>query len=122
MWSDAWPWWIVALGVVVDIMIRVIAIIVVPRNRRPTAATAWLLAIYFIPYIGVCLFLLIGNPRLPRARRKKQDLINATIAEVTKDLHLGGDHPDLPEGFASLVRMNQQSRRAAAVRAATART
>jgi cardiolipin synthase len=108
MWSDAWPWWIVAIGVVIDIVIRVIAIIVVPRNRRPTAATAWLLAIYFIPYIGVLLFLLIGNPRLPRARRKKQDLINETIAEVTKNLHLRDEHPDLPEGFASLVRMNQR--------------
>ncbi len=107
MWSDAWPWWIVAFGVVIDIVIRVIAIIVVPRNRRPTAATAWLLAIYFIPYIGVLLFLLIGNPRLPRARRKKQDLINETIAEVTKNLELGDAHPELPEGLASLVRMNQ---------------
>ncbi|MDQ4215166.1 cardiolipin synthase [Microbacterium capsulatum] len=107
MWPDWWPWWIVAFAVLVDITIRVIAIIVVPRNRRPTSATAWLLAIYFIPYIGVLLFLVIGNPRLPRARRRKQDLINATIAEVTKDLHLGGPRPDMPEWVASLVRMNQ---------------
>ena len=42
MTSDAWPWWLVAFGIAVDITIRVIAIIVVPRNRRPTAATAWL--------------------------------------------------------------------------------
>ncbi|WP_295012577.1 cardiolipin synthase [uncultured Microbacterium sp.] len=104
----AWPWWIIAIGVVIDLIIRVLAIIVVPRNRRPTAATAWLLAIYFIPYIGVLLFLLIGNPRLPRARRKKQDLINQTIAEITQDMHLGGARPDMPEWLASLVRMNQR--------------
>ena len=108
MTPDAWPWWIVAFGVAVDITIRVIAIIVVPRNRRPTAATAWLLAIYFIPYIGVLLFLLIGNPRLPRARRKKQDLINETIAEVTKDLHLGTPRPGTPEWLRSLIGMNQR--------------
>ncbi|MGN8027188.1 cardiolipin synthase [Microbacterium sp. 22242] len=104
---DSLAWWIAAVAVLVDLTIRIIAIIVVPRNRRPTAATAWLLAIYFIPYLGVLLFLLIGNPRLPRARRKKQDLINETIAEVIRDMHLGGPHPELPEGFASLVRMNQ---------------
>ena len=108
MTPDAWPWWIVAFGIAVDITIRVIAIIVVPRNRRPTAATAWLLAIYFIPYIGVLLFLLIGNPRLPRARRKKQDLINETIAEVSKDLHLGTPRPGTPEWLASLIGMNQR--------------
>ncbi|OZB85034.1 cardiolipin synthase [Microbacterium sp. 13-71-7] len=108
MWSQSWPWWVVAFAVLVDLTIRVIAIIVVPRNRRPTAATAWLLAIYFIPYVGVLLFLLIGNPRLPRARRKKQDLINETIAEVTKDLHLGVSDIQMPESLASLVRMNQR--------------
>ena len=71
-------WWLV-LVFVVDLVIRVAAIIIVPRNRRPTAAMAWLLAIYFIPIIGVFLFLLIGNPRLPRKRRRKsflQDLFD----------------------------------------------
>ena len=69
-------WWLV-LVFVFDLIVRVLAIIFVPRNRRPTAAMAWLLAIYFIPLIGVFLFLLIGNPRLPRKRRRKQERINA---------------------------------------------
>ena len=60
-----WTWWVV-LVMIVDITIRVLAVIVIPRNRRPTAAMAWLLAIYFIPIIGVLLFVMIGNPRLPR--------------------------------------------------------
>ena len=64
-------WWVI-LVFVTDIAIRIAAIIVVPRNRRPTAAMAWLLAIYFIPLIGVFLFLLIGNPRLPRKRRRSE--------------------------------------------------
>ncbi|MCE4027233.1 MULTISPECIES: cardiolipin synthase [unclassified Microbacterium] len=105
---SVWSLIIAVAAVLIDLTIRIIAIIVVPRNRRPTAATAWLLAIYFIPYIGVLLFLLIGNPRLPRARRKKQDLINETIAEVTKDLHLGSSGTEMPESLASLVRMNQR--------------
>ena len=46
--------------IVIDMIIRVIAIIVVPRNRRPTAGMAWLLAIFFIPILGVLIFLLIG--------------------------------------------------------------
>ena len=33
------------LALLVDFIIRVLAIIIVPRNRKPTSATAWLLAI-----------------------------------------------------------------------------
>ena len=62
---------IAALLVAVDLVVRIVAIIIVPRNRRPTAGMAWLLAIFFIPYIGILFFLLIGNPKLPKARRDK---------------------------------------------------
>lgn len=55
---------VVGLALFIDFVIRVIAIIVVPRNRKPTSATAWLLAIFFIPYLGVLFFLLIGSYKL----------------------------------------------------------
>ena len=103
-----WPWWVLAFLTIVDITIRIIAIIVVPRNRRPTAAMAWLLAIFFIPYIGVLLFLVIGNPRLPRARRRKQDQINAYINETSDQLHFGTLRPDAPKWFTPIVAMNQK--------------
>ena len=60
-WALVW----VILVFVTDVTVRILAVIFVPRNRRPTAAMAWLLAIYFIPIIGVLLYLLIGTPRLP---------------------------------------------------------
>ena len=50
--------------------VRVVAIVVVPVNRRPTSAMAWLMAIFLIPYLGVIAFLLIGNPKLPAHRRR----------------------------------------------------
>ncbi|GAA2905497.1 cardiolipin synthase [Microbacterium keratanolyticum] len=100
-------WWFIALTVIVDLTIRITAIIVVPRNRRPTAAMAWLLAIYFIPIIGVFLFLLIGNPRLPRPRRRKQAAINEYISETSASLQLGTLRPHAPDWFGALVHMNQ---------------
>ncbi|WP_300266829.1 cardiolipin synthase [Microbacterium sp.] len=103
-----WPWWVLAFLTLVDLTIRIIAIIVVPRNRRPTAAMAWLLAIFFIPYIGVLLFLIIGNPRLPRARRRKQDQINEYINETSDQLHFGTLRPDAPSWFPPIVAMNQK--------------
>ena len=56
---SGWTWGLIAI-IVIDMAIRIAAVIIIPRNRRPTAAMAWLLAIYFIPLIGVFLFLLIG--------------------------------------------------------------
>ena len=88
-------WWL-ALVFVVDLVVRVLAIIVVPRNRRPSSATAWLLAIYFIPLIGVFLFLLIGNPRLPRKRRRKQQRLNEYIHDTSSHLDFGTLRPHAP--------------------------
>ncbi|MEE2815701.1 MAG: PLDc N-terminal domain-containing protein, partial [Actinomycetota bacterium] len=104
---NTWPWWAVLGYVVIDLSVRVFAVIVVPRNRRPTAAMAWLLAIFFIPVLGILLFLLIGNPRLPRLRRRKQERINHYIAETASNLRLGSLRPDPPEWFPPLVSMSQ---------------
>lgn len=101
-WALIW----VIFVFVLDITVRVLAIIFVPRNRRPTAAMAWLLAIYFIPIVGVLLFLLIGNPRLPRKRRRKQEVINESIRQMSRGLDLGTLRPNPPDWFRSLVRLN----------------
>lgn len=108
MTAETWGWWIAAFLLVLDVIIRVTAIIVIPRNRRPTAAMAWLLAVFFIPFVGVFLFLVIGNPRLPRARRRKQDQINEYIAETSEHLHFGTLRPNAPAWFGPIVQMNQK--------------
>ena len=99
-------WWLAAVFVF-DLTIRGWAIVVIPRNRLPTSAMAWLLAIYFVPLVGLLLFLLIGNPRLPRVRRRKQRRINEYIRGATENLEFGSLRPDAPTWFTSLVRMNR---------------
>ena len=47
--------------------IRIGAIVVVPFKRRFTA-TAWLLLLFFLPIPGLILFILIGQPKFPKAR------------------------------------------------------
>ncbi|MBN9176660.1 MAG: cardiolipin synthase [Microbacterium sp.] len=102
-WALVW----VILVFVTDVTVRILAVIFVPRNRRPTAAMAWLLAIYFIPIVGVLLFLLIGNPRLPRKRRRKQEVINESIRTMSHGLDLGTLRPNAPEWFRATVRLNR---------------
>lgn len=43
-------------------------LVVVPFRRSAAAARSWLLLIFFVPIIGVLLFLLIGSPRFPAWR------------------------------------------------------
>ncbi|TFW00208.1 cardiolipin synthase [Leifsonia flava] len=97
---------VIALLLIIDWSIRIAAIIIIPRNRRPTAATAWLLAVFFIPYIGVLLFLLIGNPKLPRKRRAKQKEMDAFIRANTDVPEGRQANEQWPAWFGSIVELN----------------
>ncbi len=77
--------WVLVLA---DLAIRIAALIIIPRDRKPTAAMAWLLAIFLIPFVGILLFLLIGSPKLPKARRERQLEINRMIADRSDRLDL----------------------------------
>jgi len=105
--SGTLTWIIIVIGLVVDFGLRIVAIIVIPRNRRPTSATAWLLAVYFIPYIGWLFFLLIGSYKLPKQRRLRQQQINQFILESTEGIErVRRDHP-WPPWLEPVVRMNR---------------
>ncbi|BDZ63957.1 cardiolipin synthase [Agromyces mangrovi Wang et al. 2018] len=91
----------------VDLVVRIVAIIVVPRNRKPTAGMAWLLAIFFIPIIGVLFFLLIGNPKLPKHRREKQSEIDRFVRETTHGMERVTSTDGWPAWFEGIVRMNR---------------
>ncbi|KRE23514.1 cardiolipin synthase [Agromyces sp. Soil535] len=93
--------------VILDFVIRIAALFIVPRDRKPTAAMAWLLAIFLIPFVGIILFLLIGNSKLPKKRRERQEELNRIIAERAEGVDLVGDRSAWPVWFAGLVRQNQ---------------
>lgn len=69
-------------GLIIEWVIRLLALYIVPRNRKPSSATAWLLAIFFIPEIGIVLFLIIGNPKLPKSRRQAQQTLDGFITQT----------------------------------------
>ena len=95
------------VALLVDFIIRVLAIIIVPRNRKPTSATAWLLAIFLIPYIGILFFLLIGSYKLPKRRRQKQEEINRFIIDSTEGIErVRRDHP-WPPWLEGVVELNR---------------
>jgi cardiolipin synthase len=102
-------WFSVAVAValfMLDLVVRVWAIVYVPRNRRPQTATAWLLAIYFIPYGGILLFLIFGSRRLPKKRREQQAEINRYIRETTDGIE-DVSQANWPEWLEPIVELNR---------------
>jgi cardiolipin synthase len=99
---------LLVVAFLVDFAIRVVAIIVVPRNRRPTSGMAWLLAIFLIPYLGALLFLLIGFRTLPKKRVEMQAEINQFILDSTAGMErVQRDHP-WPGWLESVVALNRK--------------
>jgi len=92
----------------IDITIRVLAILFIPENRRPTAAMGWLLAIFFFPVLGALLFVVLGTTKLPKHRRQKQEEVNVYIKMTTEGVDLVSDEKTWPPGFASAVRLNRE--------------
>src|SRR4051794_11637115 len=102
------PLALTVLAVLIDFVIRVFAVVLVPKNRRPTTAAAWLLAIFFLPYIGALLFLLFGSAKLPRSRRNKQQEINRFILEATSGVGEAMATDTAPIWFASATTLNRR--------------
>ncbi len=67
-------------------VIRIAALIYVPQRRVPAAARAWLLLIFFLPWLGLVLYALIGRAYMPRRRYRVQrqiyELIRGLVPRV----------------------------------------
>jgi cardiolipin synthase len=98
------PW----IAFAVDFAVKVAALILIPRDRKPTAAMAWLLAIFFIPYLGILFYLLLGSAKLPKKRRAKQAQINRVIEARLPTVDPVTDRTSWPAWFENLTAQNQR--------------
>lgn len=69
---------------IIDIGLKILALIIIPNNRKPSTATAWLLAIFFIPLVGLPLFIIFGKSDLSKPRKIKQDEMTAKMRNIYK--------------------------------------
>jgi len=102
-WSDMTWWaWIFFIS---EWAIRLVMVVVIPFRRTPAAAKGWLLLIFFEPWIGLLLYLLIGRPDLPRWRRERLAQMPQAMAKVFERLtnHPHVFHPDVGPGLSQAV-------------------
>jgi cardiolipin synthase len=89
-WFDlpVWAWLFFAS----EWIIRLIMLVVVPFRRTPAAAKGWLLLVFFEPWVGLLLYLLIGRARLPHWRREQVAKLPEAMAGVIGRL---ANHPNI---------------------------
>lgn len=86
-------------------VLRLVMLFYVPQRRSPAAARAWLLLIFFLPWLGLVLYAVFGRASLPRQRLEMQ----ATASRLVRELQprVLGDtlicEPDLPPQFGPAV-------------------
>ena len=107
-----WSWDVNALITIVIFWIVGMALLfMVPRNRKPSSATAWLLLMYVIPLFGLIIFFLIGSPKLSKRRRAMQHTMNDTITEAVAEAQSRDKfdsllEPPIPPRYEPFVKLN----------------
>lgn len=94
------------VGLLLHAALATVAAVLVSANRKPSSAIAWVLAIVFVPFLGVIAFLLVGNGKLPRHRRDKQREVNDAMLGRTRGLSAVSHGAEWPEWLHSLVELN----------------
>src|SRR6516164_5381944 len=91
------PHWLVWTFILGEWAIRLVMLAVVPFRRTPAAAKGWLLFIFFLPWIGLLLYALIGRPTMPRWRVEQMARLPQVMAKVVERVlkHPNVFHPDL---------------------------
>lgn len=102
------PFWVTVLLIILDILVKVVALGLVPERRRPSSASAWLLLIFFVPYFGVAFFLLIGSPFVDRKRRREQNDAGQLVRQSLAAVPTIDTGSDIPVWLGSAIRLNRR--------------
>ncbi|WP_372016885.1 cardiolipin synthase [Pseudoxanthomonas sp. 10H] len=74
-------WTLGTLLLALDWTIRLAALWWIPSRSVPAAARSWLLLVFFLPLLGLPLYLLLGQPWISGQRRLRQGQASAAIRE-----------------------------------------
>jgi cardiolipin synthase len=106
-WATSLPVVLTVGVLLVDFGLKVAALGIIPGNRKPSSAMAWLLLILLTPLLGIAMFVLLGSNKLGRGRHDKQLEINAMIHDRTAHLMALNDEYPGPSYVASVATLNR---------------
>src|SRR5438105_9694807 len=99
------------ITIVIFWIVGMVLLFMVPRIRKPSSATAWLLLMFVIPLVGLIIFLLIGSPKLSKRRRAMQHTMNDTIVKAVAEAQSRDEfdsllEPPIPPRYKPFVKLN----------------
>ncbi|WP_141013978.1 cardiolipin synthase [Nocardioides sambongensis] len=94
--------------VLFELVLRIVALGVIPGNRKPSTGMAWLLLILVEPILGFIVFLLFGRIRLESRRVKRQREAIDTIRARAEALPLTFDDSTLPPSHRTVSALNRR--------------
>jgi cardiolipin synthase len=78
--------WLAIAWYVAEWIVRLGALVIVPRGRSPAETRAWLLLLFFQPVPGLLLFLAIGRSRFPEWRRARFRAVLPSLKQMSDGL------------------------------------
>ena len=78
---------LLVIGFIFEWGLRILALFVVPRNRRPNSGMSWMLFIALVPVVGWAVFLFLGSSKLPKNRRDAQASLDRYIVQTTRQVN-----------------------------------
>ncbi|AZA12692.1 cardiolipin synthase [Corynebacterium choanae] len=98
-----WQW----LLLVLEYGFKIAAIGIVPGGQKPGSSSAWLLAILFIPLIGLPLYLLMGSKIISERRHETQQHAASVVGDPHATLPDLPPDATIPENLSTIVRLNR---------------
>jgi cardiolipin synthase A/B len=95
------------LALLANVAIKVVALGVLPAERKPSTGMAWLLLVLLNSVLGLIAFGLFGSPRLDRRRQARQDEAKQRIHDRTEHIPDTPLDPALPAHIDSVVTLNR---------------
>ena len=87
------PWrLIVVFFILFEWFLRFFMLFVVPKGRRPSSSTAWLMLIMLEPSLGTLTYAVFGTPRLPKYRDHLQKYADSHITKELGELKLSAQN------------------------------
>lgn len=105
------PLWLWLLVGAIDLAIRLIALGVVPKRRRASTSTAWLLLIFLWPVVGVPLYLFFGSWWAMGKSLRSDPAVHQLVKGIlrgSRGSESGPVNDGIDERTAALMRLNQQ--------------
>ncbi len=94
--------WII---LILEIGLRIVALGIIPGNRRPAVGTAWLLLILIEPILGFTAFLFLGRTKLG-AKREARQVLAIETTQRQADLFPAFDVTKLDAHVRKIVDLN----------------